>query len=64
MINGEMFVAVVGLGGVVMTAGRNFDAETVLAVMMLVVVLAFVVVWLVERVDQRLTSWLPETSRG
>lgn len=64
MINGEMFVAVVGLGGVVMTAGRNFDAETVLAVMTLIIVLAFMVVWLVERLDRRLTAWLPETNRA
>lgn len=64
MINGEMFIAIVGLGGMVMTAGRNFDAETVLAVMTLVVIVAFGAVWLVERVDRRLTSWLPATSRG
>ncbi len=64
MVNGEMFVAVVGLGGVIMTAGRNFDAETVLAVMVLVVVVAFAVVWLVERLDRRLTAWLPANSRG
>jgi NitT/TauT family transport system permease protein len=64
MVNGEMFIAVVGLGGVIMTAGRNFDAETVLAVMTLVIVIAFCVVWLVERIDRRLTAWLPATSRG
>jgi NitT/TauT family transport system permease protein len=64
MINGEMFIAVVGLGGVVMTAGRNFDAETVLAVMLLIILVAFGAVGLVERIDRRLTSWLPETSRG
>lgn len=64
MINGEMFIAVVGLGGVVVTAGRNFDAETVLAVMILIIALAILVVGLVERIDRRLTSWLPETSRG
>jgi ABC-type nitrate/sulfonate/bicarbonate transport system permease component len=64
MINGEMFIAVVGLGGVVMTAGRNFDAETVLAVMLLIILIAFAAVGIVERVDRRLTSWLPENSRG
>ena len=63
MINGEMFIAVVGLGGVVMTAGRNFDAETVLAVMLLIILVAFGAVGLVERIDRRLTAWLPETSR-
>lgn len=64
MINGEMFIAVVGLGGVVMTAGRNFDATTVLAVMVMIIIVAFGLVWVVERLDRRMTSWLPETSRG
>ena len=64
MINGEMFIAVVGLGGVVMTAGRNFDATTVLAVMVIIILVAFGLVWLVERLDRRMTSWLPETARG
>jgi NitT/TauT family transport system permease protein len=64
MINGEMFIAVVGLGGVVMTAGRNFDAETVLAVMIVIILVAFGLVWLVQRVDRRLTSWLPDTARS
>jgi NitT/TauT family transport system permease protein len=64
MINGEMFIAVVGLGGVVMTAGRNFDAPTVLAVMMIIIIIAFALVWLVERLDRRLTSWLPDTARA
>jgi ABC-type nitrate/sulfonate/bicarbonate transport system permease component len=64
MINGEMFIAVVGLGGVVMTAGRNFDATTVLAVMVIIILVAFGLVWIVERLDRHLTSWLPETARG
>jgi NitT/TauT family transport system permease protein len=63
MINGEMFIAVVGLGGVVMAAGRNFDAPTVLAVMMIIILVAFALVWIVERIDRRLTGWLPETAR-
>lgn len=64
MINGEMFIAVVGLGGVVMTAGRNFDAETVLAVMLLIILVAFGAVGIVERIDRRLTAWLPDNQRG
>jgi ABC-type nitrate/sulfonate/bicarbonate transport system permease component len=63
MINGEMFIAAVGLGAVVMRAGSRFDATTVLAVLILIIAVAFAVVRLVQFVDMRLTSWLPETQR-
>jgi NitT/TauT family transport system permease protein len=63
MINGEMFIAVVGLGAVVIHAGKVFDSETVLAVLIAIIVVAFVLVWFVQWVDRRLTAWLPETQR-
>lgn len=64
MINGEMFIAAVGLGEVVMRAGNRFDATSVLAVLILIIIVAFVVVRVVQAVDRRLTRWLPETQRG
>jgi NitT/TauT family transport system permease protein len=64
MINGEMFIAVVGLGSIVMAAGRQLDAESVLAVLIVIVLVAFAAVWVVQQVDRRLTSWLPSTARG
>lgn len=64
MINGEMFIAAVGLGAVVKSAGNRFDATTVLAVLILIICVAFVVVRVVQVIDQRLTSWLPDTHRG
>jgi NitT/TauT family transport system permease protein len=64
MINGEMFIAVVGLGKLVIDAGRRFDAESVLAVLIVIVVVAMAAVKLVQLVDARLTSWLPSTARG
>jgi ABC-type nitrate/sulfonate/bicarbonate transport system permease component len=63
MINGEMFIAAVGLGAVVMRAGSRFDSESVLAVLIVIIIVAFMVVWLVQFIDRRLTSWLPETQR-
>jgi NitT/TauT family transport system permease protein len=63
MINGEMFIAVVGLGAVVIHAGKVFDSETVLAVLIAIIVVAFILVWLVQWVDGRVTAWLPETQR-
>jgi NitT/TauT family transport system permease protein len=63
MINGEMFIAAVGLGAVVMRAGSRFDSESVLAVLIVIIVVAFVVVTVVQAIDRRLTDWLPTTQR-
>jgi NitT/TauT family transport system permease protein len=63
MINGEMFIAAVGLGAVVMKAGSRFDSATVLAVLMVIVLVAFALIYAVQAVDRRLTKWLPETHR-
>jgi NitT/TauT family transport system permease protein len=63
MINGEMFIAIVGLGEVVTSAGDRFDAEGVLAVLLVIITVAMVAVKAVQLVDQRLTGWLPSTAR-
>lgn len=63
MINGEMFIAAVGLGAIIINAGRRFDATTVLAVMLITILAALVVASLVRLVDRRLTNWLPDTAR-
>lgn len=62
-INGEMFITAVGLGAVVMSAGRRFDAAAVLAVLLLIIVVALIAIKLVQLVDRRITSWLPDTAR-
>jgi NitT/TauT family transport system permease protein len=64
MINGEMFIAAVGLGAVVMAAGRRFDSEALLAVLIVTIIVAMVTVKAVQLVDRRLTSWLPATQRA
>jgi NitT/TauT family transport system permease protein len=63
MINGEMFVAAMGLGALVMQAGSTFDATTVLAVMLVVMVVAFVSIAIVNAIDRRVTSWVGSTER-
>lgn len=63
MINGEMFIAVVGLGAIVTDAGGRFDAPSVLAVLLVIIVVALGSVGLVQAADNRLTSWLPKTTR-
>ena len=63
MINGEMFIAAVGLGQIVIEAQGAFDAETVLAVLLLIIIVALLATKLVKIVDGRLTSWLPSNAR-
>jgi NitT/TauT family transport system permease protein len=63
MINGEMFIIAIGLGGVVISAGRRFDAAAVLAVLLVIIIVALVAVKLVQLIDARMTSWLPSTAR-
>lgn len=64
MINGELLIAVVGLGATSQAFARAFDAEGVFAVLMVVVMVALVAVKLVEIVDRRVNSWLPNAQRG
>ncbi|MGH2417838.1 MAG: ABC transporter permease, partial [Candidatus Limnocylindria bacterium] len=64
MVNGELFIAAVGLGAVIARAGNRFDATTVLAVLLLTLFIAFIVVRVIMYIDRRTTSWLPETQRG
>jgi ABC-type nitrate/sulfonate/bicarbonate transport system permease component len=63
MINGEMFIAAVGLGALVMDAGRRFDAETILAVLLVIIAVAVASMQLVQLLDRRVTRWLPSTAR-
>lgn len=64
MINGEMFIAAVGLGQIVIESQGAFDATSVLAVLLLIIIVALVAIKLVQLVDARLTSWLPSTARA
>lgn len=57
MINGEMFIAYVGLGAQLKTLGGSFDASGVLAILLIVIAIAATAGWLVQRLDRRLTWW-------
>jgi ABC-type nitrate/sulfonate/bicarbonate transport system permease component len=64
MVNGEMFIAVVGLGALIMDAGRTFDAATVLAVLLVILAVSVTLVRLLQITDRRLNGWLPATARA
>jgi NitT/TauT family transport system permease protein len=57
MINGEMFIAFVGLGGVVQKYGSQFDASKVLAITLVILIVALAAGVLVQAADRRMTSW-------
>jgi ABC-type nitrate/sulfonate/bicarbonate transport system permease component len=57
MINGEMFIAFVGLGGVVQKYGSQFDASRVLAITLVILAVAVVMGAVVQTVDRRMTRW-------
>ena len=63
MVNAEMFIAVIGIGATVMAAGRRFDSETVLAVLIVLIAVAFLLSKAVQLMDSRFTGWLPATTR-
>jgi ABC-type nitrate/sulfonate/bicarbonate transport system permease component len=58
-----MFITAVGLGAVVISAGRRFDAAAVLAVLLVIIVVALIAVAVIQVIDARMTSWLPSTAR-
>lgn len=63
MINGEILIAVVGLGGLSSKYGRAYDAEGVLAVLLLVILVALVLDRAAQMADNRINAWLPTTYR-
>lgn len=63
MVTGEMFIAVVGLGRVVAEAGGRFDAASVLAVLLVIIAVAWLAQGIVQAIDRRVTAWLPEVNR-
>jgi NitT/TauT family transport system permease protein len=59
MINGEMFIAVTGLGALLMSAGRRFDTTSVLSLILVILVVALVVDKVLQLLDARVNSWMP-----
>jgi len=57
MITGEMFIAFVGLGGIVQKYGSQFDASRVLALTLVILTVALVMGSLVQAADRRMTRW-------
>lgn len=59
MINGEQFIALFGLGGLVRQFGNQFDSTSVLAIVLVIIVVALMFDWVIRVADRRLTTWAP-----
>lgn len=57
MINGEMLIALVGLGGLARKYGGQFDTASILAIALVVALVALVVNLGVQAADNRMTRW-------
>lgn len=57
MINGELFIALVGLGARLRTYGGQFNVEKVLALLITIIVVALITTAVVQLIDRRLTFW-------
>lgn len=57
MINGEMFIALVGLGARIRFYGGQFNIEKVLALLLTITIVALVTTAVVQLIDRRITFW-------
>lgn len=60
MINGELFIALVGLGALIRRYGSRFDAEGVFGVLVFVAIIALVAAAVAAWTEARLTAWRRE----
>jgi len=58
MINGEMLIAMVGLGALAQRYGSQFEASKVFAIALVVLIIGVVMNWLVQILDHRFTRWV------
>lgn len=58
MINGEMLIALIGLGALITTYSGRFDATRMLAVLLIIISLAVLGVGALTLLERRFTRWL------
>jgi len=57
MVSGEMFIALIGLGALVRQYGGRFQADRVLAILSIIVLLALLATGLIQGLDRYLNRW-------
>ncbi len=58
MINGEMFIALVGIGGVVSTASKSHNYSAVWAISLLLMLIAILLNQVVSKAEKKFTGWV------
>ena len=58
MVNGELFIALVGIGGQAARYGKQFDFTSVWAISVFIMALAIVINFGVSWLENRMTSWV------
>jgi NitT/TauT family transport system permease protein len=57
MVLGEFFTAVSGLGGIIITAGNNFDTNRMFVPIIVIMVLGVALTGLLDVLERRLAPW-------
>jgi NitT/TauT family transport system permease protein len=57
MVNGEMFIALIGLGALIKRYGSQFRVDYVLGILLVIVIVALILSNLIQWLDKRLTRW-------
>lgn len=60
MVNGEVLIAITGIGGMIMQYGSAFATDSLYALIFTILAVALVAMKLVETMDRRLTGWKVE----
>lgn len=60
MVNGEVLIALTGIGGMIMQYGSAFATDALYALIFTILAVALLTMKLVETVDRRLTGWKAE----
>ena len=58
MVNGEMFIALVGIGGQAARYGKQFDFTSVWAISVFIMIIAVIINQTVSRIEASLTRWV------
>lgn len=58
MINGEMFIALMGLGALAQRYGSQFQSAKVFALTIVILIIALLGNWIVQVCENKLTSWV------
>ena len=62
MINGEMYIALFGLGALLRTYGNRFDAEKVFAILLIIILVALACTSIVQAIGRHFTKWMEISS--